>query len=528
MHSNPPQSKAAPGAPGRAAVLLPLLLGSFSLAAQAEVRLPSLLSDHAVLQRGAPIHIWGWADPGEHVSVSFHAQKLAATANELGKWSVSLMPERAGGPYALTIAGTNTITLADMLVGDVWFASGQSNMEFPLNGFPGSAVMKNGAAEIAGATQPEMRLLHIANNSSTYPLEDQNATWTLCTPETAAKFSAVAYLFGRELHQREHVPIGLIDSTWGGTPVAAWMSLDALAADASLMPVFAARAQMADRQADEQARIAAEKREDAAAKAAGQPAPKHAWHPNPNSWSPAGLFNAMIAPATPYTIKGAIWYQGESDSMVPRAPLYERAFSAMITDWRMHWHQGDFPFLFVQISSFTSTPGELWGTLREAQRRTLKLTNTAMAVTLDVGDPDNVHPSDKQSVAARLALAARAMVYGEKVEYSGPIYRQATREGSSMRVWFDHAEGLTAKGDPQGFEVAGDDLRFHPAGAHLEGSTVVVHADGVEDPAFVRYAWPNAPAANLYNGAALPASTFTSEDHLSSPCPAAFPGGCPQ
>jgi sialate O-acetylesterase len=512
---------------GKVTLLLAALL-CVSPRAEATVRLPAMLSDHGVLQREAPIHIWGWADPGEKISVSFHEQKLSASADELGKWSVYLMPEHAGGPYTLTVSGANTITLADMLVGDVWFASGQSNMEFPLLGFPGSAVMKNGAEEIAHATQPEIRLLRFERNSSPYPLEDQGATWTLCTPETAAKFSAVAYLFGRELNRREHVPIGLIDSTWGGTPVAAWVSMDSLAADAAEMPVFAARAGQADRQADEQVRIAAEKHAVAAAKAAGQPPPQYAWHPDPASWTPAGLYNAMIAPATGYSIKGAIWYQGESDSLGARAPLYQKTFPAMITDWRSHWGEGDFPFLFVQISSFTSTPVEFWGVVRDAQRRTLKLTNTAMAVTLDVGDPDNVHPSDKQTVGARLALAARAMVYGEKIEFSGPLFRQTTGEGNSMRVWFDHAEGLTAKGELLGFELAGSDRRFHPATARIEGSTVVVSAGGVDRPEFVRYAWANAPQANLYNGAGLPASTFTSEDMLIPPCPAGFPGGCPQ
>ncbi len=509
-----------------AALLLPALFVSTS--AQAAVRLPAMLSDHGVLQREAPIHIWGWADPGERVSVSFHAQKLSSAADPLGKWEVWLMPEHAGGPYTLTVAGTNPLTREDILVGDVWFASGQSNMEFPLLGFPGSAVMNNSAEEIAHSNQPGLRLLRFERNSSEYPLEDQGATWTLCTPETAANFSAVAYFFGRELNQREHVPMGLIDSTWGGTPVAAWVSLDTLGSDAGEMPVFAARARQVGLVADDKARQAAEKRAEEAAKAAGQPAPKHDWHPDPASWAPAGLYNALVAPATGYTIKGAIWYQGESDSMGMRGPLYEKTFPAMITDWRAHWHEGDFPFLFVQISSFTSTSAEGWGTVREAQRRTLKLANTAMAVTLDVGDPNNVHPANKQTVGARLALAARATVYGEKIEYSGPSFRQATVEGSAMRVWFGHAEGLTARGEVLGFELAGEDHRFRPAAARVQGTEVMVRSPQVEHPRFVRYAWANAPEANLYNGAGLPASTFTSEDQLSSPCPGVVPGGCPQ
>ena len=509
------------------ATWLLLLLVCVSPAAEAVVRLPAMISDHSVLQREAPIHIWGWADPGEGVTVSFHAQKVAATADRLGKWSVSLMPEHAGGPYTLTVAGANTLSVNDVLVGDVWFASGQSNMEFPLLGF-GGAPMKDSAAEIARATHPEIRLLRFEHNSSPYPLDDQGARWTLCTPETAAHFSAVAYFFGREIAEREHVPIGLIDSTWGGTPVAAWISMDGLAASASLAPVLRAWARQADQQGEGPAQVAAEKREDAAATAAGKPGSAPKFHPDPASWAPAGLYNAMIAPAQGYSIKGALWYQGESDSMIPRAQLYEDSFAAMISDWRLHWQQGNFPFFFVQISSFTSSPAEEWGLVREAQRRTLKLADTGMAVTLDIGQADNVHPPDKQTVGARLALAARAIAYGEKVEFSGPLYRQATMEGSSMRLWFDHADRLNAKGELRGFEIAGHDQHFYPATAKIEGSTVLVAAPEVTRPELARYGWANAPQATLYNGEGLPASTFTSQEQLASPCPAAYPGGCPQ
>ncbi len=430
-----------------------------------------------------------------------------------------LRPEQAGGPYALTVQGSNTIRLEDILVGDVWFASGQSNMEFPLNGFPGNAVLKNGPQEIAAATQPQIRLLRFGRKASEYELRDQDASWTLCTPETAAEFSAVAYFFARDLVKQEHVPIGLIDSTWGGTPVAAWMSLDGLSRDAGLMPQFAERVAMVENQSDVAAMLDAEKREDAKAQAAGQPLPKHSWHPNPGSWAPTGLFNGMVAPAIDFTIKGVIWYQGETDSSAGRAPLYERTFPAMITDWRARWGEGDFPFLFVQISSYTSTPAETWGVVREAQRRTLKLVNTGMAVSLDVGQADNVHPPDKQTVGARLALAARAVAYGEAVEFSGPLFREATPEGNHLRVYFTHGKGLVAKGGAlEGFEVAGEDRRFHSASARVDGDTVVVSAADVSHPMYVRYAWANAPmTANLYNGAGLPAAGFTSEPHIPAP-----------
>jgi sialate O-acetylesterase len=488
--------------------------GSFC-SARAEVRLPHMLSDHAVLQRQMPVHIWGWAEAGEKVTVSFHGQTQTAVADDLGRWSVFLRPEQAGGPYVLTVQGSNTIRLEDILVGDVWFASGQSNMEFPLNGFPGDAVLKNGPQEIAAATQPQIRLLRFAHEASEYELRDQDASWTLCTPETAAEFSAVAYFFARDLGKQEHVPIGLIDSTWGGTPVAAWLSLDGLSRDAGLMPQFAQRVEAVETQSDEVAMRDAEKREDAKARAAGQALPKHAWHPDPGSWAPAGLFNGMVAPAIDFTIKGAIWYQGETDSSAGRAPLYERTFPAMITDWRARWGEGDFPFLFVQLSSFSS-PGETWAVVREAQRRTLKLANTGMAVSLDVGQADNVHPPDKQTVGARLALAARGVVYGEAVEFSGPLFREATPEGTGMRVYFTHGHGLVVRGGSlEGFEVAGEDRRFHPATARVDGDTVVVSAAEVSRPMYVRYAWANAPmTANLYNGAGLPAAGFTSEARM--------------
>jgi sialate O-acetylesterase len=403
------------------------------------------------------------------------------------------------------------VTVSDVLVGDVWVASGQSNMEFPLKGFGGSTVLKDGAEEIAHATVPTVRLLRLEHKSSDVPVEDVDGTWTLCTPETAASFSAVAYFFGREISQKEHVPVGLIDATWGGTPVASWISLDGIGADASLMPIFATRALFADEQSRAARVEAAEKREDAAALAAHQPLPKHPWHPDEASWLPAALFNGMIAPMTPYSIKGVIWYQGETDSAPATAPIYARSFSAMIGDWRNHWKEGNFPFLFVQISSFDS-PKEDWGIVRDQQRRTLAVSNTAMAVTLDVGTPDNVHPPDKQTVGARLAVAARAMVYEEAVDYSGPMFRQATQDGAGMRVWFDHAQGLTARGgELAGFEIAGADKHFVPAAAVIHGSSVEVKSAGVKTPEYVRYGWQNVTNANLYNRAGLPASTFTSE-----------------
>ena len=486
-----------------------------ALPLHAEVRLPHSLSDHAVLQRRAPIHLWGWADPKEPVTVEFHGQTKKAVANDLGEWSLWLLPEQAGGPYTLTVRGAGApIVLNDLLVGDVWFASGQSNMQFPLLGFPGNAVMKDSEKEIAAATHPQIRLLRVEDKASNYPVNDITTSWTECTPVTAKDFSAVAYFFGREIQEKEHVPIGLIDSSWGGTPVEPWISLDALTADASLMPALATWSKFADEQTALTAVRDAEKREDDAADAAHQPKPKHPWHPMPESWQPGALYNGMIAPLTPYTIKGVIWYQGETNSKPDRAPLYNKLFSTMIENWREEWKQGQFPFLYVQISSFNSPP-ENWGVLRDQQRRTLAVANTAMAVSIDVGQADNVHPPDKQTVGARLALAGLALGYGHAVEYSGPLFREATPDGASMRVYFDHAaDGLHAKGGAlAGFELAGKDKIFYPATATVDDGkqAVVVTSAQVTDPMYVRYAWQNVSTGNLYNAADLPASTFTSE-----------------
>lgn len=494
-----------------------VLLLALSVAApgRGEVRLPKIFSSHAVLQRGQPIHVWGWSNPGERVSATLDNGSQNAIADSIGNWSVYFPPHPAGGPFQLAVSATNRIVLDDILIGDVWFASGQSNMEMPLMGFPGSAVVSHGAEEIQNANQPNLRLLFIPHKAASYPLADfqGDVAWTICSPETAAKFSAVAYFFGREIVQREHVAVGLIDSTWGGTPAEAWTSLDGLSADASLMPVFASWAAMANEQTGMQTRIETEKREDEAARQAHAPLPKHSWHPSPESWDPSWLYNGMVSPAVAFGIKGVIWYQGESNSSPDRASVYYQVFSTLIKDWRRHWHQGDFPFLFTQISSFKAGSGDGWPVVRDAQRRALSLVNTGMAVTIDVGDPDNVHPADKQTVGGRLALAARAIAYHETLEFSGPSFRQASTEAGAVRVWFDHAEGglkVTGEG-VRGFEIAGEDHRFVPATARIEGSSVLASNPQVPMPKYVRYGWQNVSIGNIFNNAGLPASPFVSD-----------------
>ncbi|MGH9587055.1 MAG: sialate O-acetylesterase [Acidobacteriaceae bacterium] len=505
-------SKFAPGIAGLIFALLALP------AARAEVRLPSVFSDHAVLQRGQPVHVWGWSAPEEKVTVHFHDQTRKATADEYGRWQVWLMPEKAGGPYKLTVTGSETkspIERSDILVGDVWVASGQSNMEFPLRGFY-HAPMKNSAQEIAAANHPRIRLLHVAHAQSELPLDDIHGEWTGCTPKTAATLSAVAYFFAREISAHEKVPIGLIESDWGGTPAQSWVSWDALGRD-EYSPAIRDGADVAMLHAfgrEVHANFAAQ---NAVLQSEGNPPlkrphiPVQAWIPH----FPSVLFNGMIVPLTGYTIKGVIWYQGASDSLPQRAKNYSRIFPLLINDWRRHWNEGDFPFLYAQISSYKGTD-QFWGEVRDAQRQTLSVRNTGMAVTLDVGEADNVHPPDKQTVGARLAAIALAKVYGQKGAYASPEFREATVEGNAIRVWFTHAQGLNARGKPVGgFEVASEDGAFVPADAKIEKidgqSTVVVSAGSVPNPHYVRYGWNNMVTHFLYNSAGFPLGTFTSE-----------------
>jgi sialate O-acetylesterase len=402
-------------------------------------------------------------------------------------------------------AASSTV-IHDILVGDVWVASGQSNMEFPMS------RAATAAADLPQAANPRIRLLMVDKRASDYPQDDADTDgWAVSSPDSAKDFSAVAWYFAREIEQREHVPVGVIDSTWGGTVAESWVRLTALGEDASLNPLFASRGKMLDKAPDTEYQIKEEQRQRDEAKAQNKPAPDFPWHPPLASWGPGLLFNGMIAPLTPLPIRGAIWYQGESNSALERFPLYNRIMRTLIEDWRRQWGVGAFPFLYVQISNFKSSPREDWASLRQQQVETLGLKNTAMAVTIDIGNPDDVHPTDKIDVGHRLALAARHLSYGEPVEYWGPMFRQATPEGSGIRVWLDHAQGLTPKGgEVTGFEVAGADEKFYSATVRIEGDTVIASSPDVAAPVYVRYGWANSPQCNLFNGEGLPASPFTS------------------
>ena len=472
---------------------------------RAEITLPRLLSNHMVVERDLPVHVWGWAAAGEAVSVRFRGETRSTTTDVLGQWSVYLPPGEAGGPFSMEIKGANTVTIDDVLVGDVWLASGQSNMEFRMR------QASTAAEDLPKASNDHIRLLIVKIKAADSAQADiETAGWAASTPETSKEFSAVGWYFAREIEQHEHVPVGVIDSTWGGTVADAWTRLEALGEDAALAGVFSSRGKMTDRETQAVLEEKYHQQLKAEAKAKGDPEPQFPWHPSLNSWGPGMLWNGMIAPLTPFPIRGVIWYQGESNSALERAPLYERVFRTMIEDWRDQWQVGDFPFLYVQLANFKSSPMEVWAPVREAQRKTLALRNTGMAVTIDVGNPDNVHPTDKLTVGRRLALTARTTSYGEKLEDSGPMFRQLTPEGNALRVWFDHAAGLEAKGDLTGFEVAGADGVFAPADAKIFGTTVVLSSATVSAPVAARYGWANSPECHLYNKEGLPASPFLS------------------
>ncbi len=637
-------------------VLCAALLGCSLPMLKAEVVPASLFRDHAVLQQGRPVPVWGTADEGEQITVTIAGQHASTTARG-GRWSLKLAALPVGGPYELIIAGKNKIVISDVLVGEVWICSGQSNMERQLGLREGQQPIKNWQAEAAGADFPKIRHFEVSQKTAPVPQTAVGGQWLVCSPETAARFTAVGFFFGRALHQSSNVPIGLIHTSWGGTPAEAWTS----AAGLDPWPEYAATIAHLRKSAENAAAAEADYQHDLAAwYAANDPGAAAAtpwfaaalpdqnwgrmvlpifwekaglpgfdglvwfrreftlseswagragelhlgdiddsdvtwlngvqigstdgWHtprvypvaagllkPGRNvlavrvldtggggglwggpedtlrllakgepglpaltldgEWryqvaadftkvkrppaalrgspgNPTVLYNGMIAPLLPYAMRGVIWYQGEANA--DRSRQYRTLFPAMIADWRKQWGQGDFPFLYVQITPYKEMPPEI----REAQLLALDRTkNTAMAVTLDVGDAEDIHPTDKRPVGERLALAARAVAYGETLEYSGPIFSQASFKKGRAVLKFTHlGGGLVAKdGELKGFTIAGADKVFHPAKAVISGKTVVVSAEGVPAPVAVRYAWANVPEGNLFNRSGLPASPFRTD-----------------
>ena len=494
------------------------LLLIVSVSAAAAVSVPNIIGDHMVLQEGKSLPIWGKADPGEKVSVTFNKKTASAVADAKGKWMVKLLKMKGGGPFEMTIAGKgNTLKLSDILVGEVWVGSGQSNMQMSVNG------SNDPEKEIAAANYPEIRLFYVKRTVAGEPEDNCEGSWTVCSPQSVPEFSAVLYFFGRELHKELKLPVGLIHTSWGGTPAESWTSRPTLEKDSDLKYMVEdwdktlaeyPKAKEAYDKALAEWQKAAEK-----AKADGQPEPKKPGEPRgpDNPWRPSGLFNAMIAPLTPFAISGAVWYQGESNA--GRAYQYRKLFPAMIEDWRRAWGQGPFPFYFVQLANFTDALPEPadsdWAELREAQTMTLALKNTGMAVIIDIGEAKDIHPKNKQDVGKRLALNALEKVYDKEAAFSGPMYKAMKVKGNAVEIKFYHADGgLVAKGGGalKGFAIAGSDKKFVWADAKIEGKKIVVSSGKVAQPLSVRYAWANNPECNLYNGAGLPASPFRTDD----------------
>lgn len=439
---------------------------------QADVRLPKIFGDQMVLQQQQPIPVWGWAEAGEQVTVTLGDRTATTTAGADGRWSLKLEPLTAGGPWELKVAGKNTLVLRDVLIGEVWLCSGQSNMEWPLR------LSANAAEELAAASHPQLRLFEVKKTVAEKPADDVEGLWAACTPDTVGTFSAVGYFFGRKLQQELGVPVGLIHSSWGGTLCEPWCSPEVVPGNRDFAWIL------------------------------GQ-------HPTfkPDERNQASvLYNGMIHPLIPFGIRGVLWYQGEGN--LGAAAGYRRLLAGLIRDWRKQWGQGDFPFLYAQLAPYVYEANpqllpELW----ESQQKTLALPNTGMAVLTDLGELKDIHPKNKHDVGLRLALWALARTYGKELVYSGPLYRGMHVEGDKIRLEFDHADGgLVAKAGPLTFfTIAGSDHKFVPAEAVIDGATLLVSNPEVPTPTAVRFAWQQDAQPNLFNAAGLPASPFRTD-----------------
>ena len=497
---------------------LPAILGFcllLSPLASAQVKPAALFSDHMVLQRDVPIPVWGTASPGETVTVTLNGQSQTTTAAPGGRWMVRLKNLAAGGPYDMQIAGRNTVVLHDVLVGEVWLAAGQSNMAFTVSKkaefFAG---MLDEDKVIAAANDPNLRMFTVATVKALTPQEIVNGSWKVCSPQTVGAFSAIGYIFARELEERLHVPVGIVTVAFGASTAESWLPREALAADPALKP-------MLDRFDALEVFFKSHPR-STVAEAPPAPEPLNVLpmppstllrDPAEDQHQPTVMFNGMLHPVIPYAIRGVIWYQGESIvGGAAGVALYPHVMETLVQTWRALWGEGDFPFYAVQLAPLRNISNN--PVVREQQAKILALPNTGLAITIDVGDPANVHPKNKVPVGQRLALIALAKTYGQKLEYSGPVYASMKIEGHVIRIRFTHAAGgLVAKNGPlSGFAIAGADQKFFDAQAAIKGDTVVVHSRSVPTPVAVRYAFADYPAgANLYNAAGLPAAPFRTD-----------------
>ena len=495
---------------------------------ESQLRLATVFGDHMVLQRDQPIPVWGWAAPNDEITVSIADRTASAIADDDGKWMAKLSAMPAGGPHELNIHGKQTLSLADVLVGEVWLCSGQSNMAMTV------ARSKDFDSEKSLANLPEIRMITVARDATPNKAEDISGKWTVASPDSVGSFSATAWFFGQKLHQELDVPIGLINSSWGGTDIASWTSRSAQKSNDVLsqkMNAFDDVAKQFDldeaKQRHEKA-LAKWKAKAQEKKAAGKKVgkrPKRKTDPMFSPHRPSNLFNGMINPLIPFSMRGAIWYQGERNSKTLEAgKLYKDQLPLLINDWRARWGIGDFPFITVQLPNFHAKPDTAiqntgWVMVREGQMKSLALQNTGIAITTDVGMAKDIHPVNKQAIGQRLALWALGTTYGKDLIHSGPIFSTCEFDTTSKRavVSMAHAgDGLKTSDSKavSGFAVAGDDRVFHEATATFDASQkkLFVSCDAVENPIAVRYNWADNPTGNLVNSAELPAAPFRSDD----------------
>ena len=490
-----------------------LILSGLSLQA---LNLPRIFSNNMVLQRNLPIKIWGWANPGETVDVSFLTQNRSAVAAQDGKWMVTFGPTPANAtPSEITItAGEKHVTLKNILVGEVWICSGQSNMEFTLK------ETDRAKEAIETADYPLIRQFKAPHVTNNIPQKDVPGSWAICTPGTAPDFTAAGYHFALELQKNLHVPIGLINTSWGGTRIEPWTDPEGFKVSDKLNDISELIANSDNQNIknqfaylDKLENWAKTSRETlkAGTKLANYPGgiPDH---PLNGPGKPTGIYNAMIAPLVPYGIRGAIWYQGESNN--GEGMLYYEKMKALISSWRRIWGQGEFPFLYVQLAPYTYGKPENLPAIWEAQSAALNISNTGMAVTTDIGNVSDIHPKNKAEIGRRLALWALAKTYVVgSAEYSGPVYTAMKIKGKKIILTFDHGTGLKSNDSKPltWFTIAGKDKKFIAAKAEIVGNTIVVSNDGLKKPAAVRFGWSELAEPNLVNGSGLPASPFRTD-----------------
>ena len=515
-----------PTVPTWASAITCVVLALSASAAQADVSLNNMFGDHMILQQGIKNKVWGKADPGEAVTVTLGGQSKSATAGPDGAWHVLLDPVMEyGGPHTLTVKGKNTVTFNDVLIGEVWVCSGQSNMQWSVN------QANDPDLEKAAAKFPNIRFISVPQVGVQEPQWNFTGKWQACSPETVGEFSAVGYLFGRQLHQTLGVPIGLIDNAWGGSAAEAWVKRDKLATHPVLKVLHEKwqkeEANFETAKAEFEKKMAEWTAAATKAKAEGKPEPGgKPQHPDARmkgNARPGNIHSGVLTPSIGYGIKGAIWYQGESNA--GRAYQYRELFPFMIQSWRDEWSLGDFPFYWVQLADFKpekTEPAESdWAELREAQTMTMKkLPNTGEAVIIDIGEGKDIHPKNKQDVAKRLARWALAETYKVPgIAVRSPLYKGMEKQGSKIVLSFDNVG--TKAGDwrpfdvpePIGFTIAGAEKKFVPAKAViLPDGRIEVGSEAVTDPVAVRYAWADNPVCNMYSAAGLPLTPFRTDD----------------